>query len=95
MCAGTFIVSLLGLEIIKQSRWWRPMLLISFLFVLGQFLPILLLAPESPVWLVTRGLMDRAHSSLVRLRGISCSVSDELQSMIVRASCEWLFPRIV
>jgi len=47
----------------------------------------MLLAPESPVFLVSRGHREAARASLVRLRGQSCSyIDDELEDIERRVS---------
>ena len=40
-----------------------------------------LLLPESPRWLVSRGYSERARNVLVKLRGASADVSEELLAM--------------
>lgn len=79
---GVLVVSVLGLPIIAHAWWWRIMMIVSLGFVVLQFLPMLLLAPESPVWLCSSGKTEQARASLRQLRGSKYAVEDELQALV-------------
>jgi SP family galactose:H+ symporter-like MFS transporter len=83
---GILVSYLTGLAI-KSDGSWRLMFGLGavpgILFLIG-----LTFLPESPRWLVLKGLLDKAHTSLVRLRGAGAHVEPELDEIARTAQAE-------
>jgi SP family galactose:H+ symporter-like MFS transporter len=72
---------------IKGDGTWRVMFALGavpgLLFLLG-----LVFLPESPRWLVLKGILDKARASLQRLRGAGANVDRELDEIVRTAKAE-------
>ncbi len=83
---GILVSYLTGLAITEDGTW-RTMFALGavpgILFLIG-----LMFLPESPRWLVLRGLPDKARASLARLRGEGAPVERELDEIVRTAQAE-------
>src|SRR6478672_4543692 len=83
---GILASYLTGLAITEDGTW-RTMFALGavpgILFLVG-----LIFLPESPRWLVLRGLPDKARASLARLRGDGAPVERELDEIVRTAQAE-------
>lgn len=72
---------------IKGNGMWRVMFALGavpgLLFLIG-----LVFLPESPRWLVLKGILDKARGSLQRLRGTGANVDGELDEIVRAAKAE-------
>jgi SP family galactose:H+ symporter-like MFS transporter len=83
---GILASYLTGLAITGDGTW-RAMFALGavpgLLFLIG-----LMFLPESPRWLVLRGMLDKARASLARLRGAGTPVERELDEIVRTAQAE-------
>ena len=81
------LASYLSGLVITGDGTWRAMFALGavpgLLFLIG-----LIFLPESPRWLVLRGMLDKARASLARLRGAGAPIERELDEIVRTAQTE-------
>ena len=72
--ASSHVFKTFGVSLQTCSFWFSVVLLLAII-------PILLV-PESPAWLVTKGKLKEARGALIRLRGPGHNYEEELQYLL-------------